>query len=270
MTALCRRFDTEGLTALESGRPLPTHFQECGVCIRRRVEFERMATELARADRIPAPAAAWRARVRAVLDVPERQPRRSRRWLMAVATATTVPVFVGLALLVGRLNGADRVFATLMAEPRQHEWRVTLPVADRYRPYSPARSPREPTTVTVDLGPVDEAGDWRSLATAQLLVGMLGQAEGNFAALPETADSLNDRAAILIEREQPAEAIAVLKRALEQAPRHVQATWNMAVALEKQGDREGAARRYEQAAALAEPGWSDEAEARAARLRGLR
>ena len=158
------------------------------------------------------------------------------------------------------------MFAALDRRPRTQPWRLSNPLADRHRPRETYRGPGDTPALAVDLEPLERAGDPHLLAAAQLLAGMREQAEARLSTLPSSPDVLNDRAAVLLDRGKPAEALALLEQARSLAPQHAQATWNTAVALRALGRTADARAWFERAARGGDPAWAAEARAEAAAL----
>src|SRR5207253_2896437 len=84
---------------------------------------------------------------------------------------------------------------------------------------------------------------------------------------PSSPDVEVDRAVAALQLGQRDEALARLDAVLRDAPRHAQARWDRALVLRDLGLPLAAAAEFDAVAALGEPGWSDEARARAADLR---
>jgi tetratricopeptide (TPR) repeat protein len=160
----------------------------------------------------------------------------------------------------------------LMAEKeRRIEMRLVYAPVDRHRPPSarkargegsPAANP--PQDVLAEL---ERKGDAPGLAAAYLLRDDPGLADRALAALeplPSTPEVETHRAAALLVKELPGEALRHLERALAGPPPGLpQALWNRALALKALELRRTAARDFEAVAALQEPGWSAEARTRA-------
>src|SRR5690606_30704456 len=78
----------------------------------------------------------------------------------------------------------------------------------------------------------------------------------------------SDRALLSLVDGDPAAALIAATAVLDAEPDHRQAQWNRALALRDLGLPLTAAAAFEEVAGAGEPGWADEATARAARLRG--
>ena len=113
----------------------------------------------------------------------------------------------------------------------------------------------------------EEDRDWRGLATAHLLRGEYSQAKRALERLPRTADVENDLALATWGHGNVSAALAATERALELEPNHVQALWNRALLLKELGLTLASASTFERVAALAGPGWREEARDAAAAQR---
>jgi tetratricopeptide (TPR) repeat protein len=196
--------------------------------------------------------------------------RRRRRGLLAAVSG--VAFAAAATILLTRAPPPAAPLAALLDGPyRSIEGRLAYPGADGYRPLSRLRGGPEPAAPRADrtaaLARLEESGDHHGLGVGLLLEGQLEQAARQLAAAPPSPQVLSDSAALALERGQAREALALADRALALQPRHPQATWNRAVALELQGQRDQAAAAFDAVAALGEPGWTDEARRRAGDLR---
>jgi len=92
----CRRFEADGLLALEQGRPLDEHFHACGECRAALAAHQGLRRELSSLEPLEPPAG-WEERVWARLDrsAPAAATRPWRTWAAAgLATAALVLVLV--------------------------------------------------------------------------------------------------------------------------------------------------------------------------------
>jgi tetratricopeptide (TPR) repeat protein len=156
------------------------------------------------------------------------------------------------------------------APTRMLEARLSYPAADHHRPYGPMRG-TDSTPEALPLRPLAEMferGELRGVAAAYALRGDWQQAEAFLEKEKPSADRNNDRAVLAMSRHVYPEALSLLDAALREQPRHPQALWNRGLVLREMGQREQAAASFDAVAALNEPGWSDEARAAAALLRG--
>jgi tetratricopeptide (TPR) repeat protein len=199
--------------------------------------------------------------------------RVSRRGLVTAGGVALAAAAAAVFWLRPARAPGDALVAALADRPyRAQLARLSLPAADRWRPYNPARSGSagEATQAPAEvarLAAVEETGDARALAAAYFLLGLPAQAAAYFAAGDDSADALSDRAAALLERGQLDQADLLLRRALALQPRHGQARWNRALVLRARGDRAGAARLFEELAAGERGGWAEEARTLARDLR---
>lgn len=264
MSELCGNLErfVDGELAPVDAENFRHHLTRCGRCEARLKEL--VALELLAEDAVGAAGDAPASNV-----VPGPPAWRRKTWLMVAPVALAA----GLAalVLVSRPDSRpDTPEAFLARAPtRGLEARVTHPGADRHRPYAVMRSedtPAQPLPMR-EMALLEEAGDDRGVAVAFLLRGELAQASAHLDKLPASPDADTDRAVLALQRGAPEEALALLERALKERPQHPQALWNRGLALQGLGLWLKAAESFEQVAALKEPGWSQEAEERARRLR---
>ncbi|CAM3188559.1 CHAT domain-containing protein [Corallococcus sp. ZKHCc1 1396] len=188
---------------------------------------------------------------------------------------------VGLVLCVAVGFGAMRAWRQHAPAPdtralwlldlptRPLEVRLSLGAADAHRPYAPPRSP-DTLARPVPLGPLsalEEQGDGHGVAVSYLLHGDTEQALAHLARTAPSPDRDSDQAAALLLRGRHDEALTLLDATLEAVPDHAQARWNRAVLTRDLGLSLVAATTFEQLAAKAEPGWSEEARGQAQSLR---
>ncbi|HZI15047.1 MAG TPA: CHAT domain-containing protein [Myxococcus sp.] len=242
------------------------HLAQCGPCEERLTELlaMEMVDDDARRASEALPAASTPAAPVRALPV-----WRRKTWLMAVPLALAAGLAT-LMLVPGREPDTAALFLA-QAPTRSLEARVTHPGADRHRPYAVMRSGGSgPQALPLrELARLEDAGDQRGIAIAYLLRGETSQASAILDKLPASADADTDRAVLALQRGAPEEALVLLERALKAEPRHPQALWNQGLALQQLQLPLRAAEAFEQVAALKEPGWSEEAAQRAARLRGV-
>ena len=246
------------------------HLADCAICRAALHDALQLAALEARAQRgAPARQAAPR---------PSRD--RVRRWNQRskLAAAGAVIALAAAAVVVVGLRGgggvalapvAPAVLAT--AETRSIEGRVSYAAADRYRRYSVVRAagPAAPSdAISLDtLARLEQRGDLHGVAAGYLLLGDPARATAYLERAPASADVAADRGFVLLATGHPAEALIALDGVLERVPRHPQALWNRALALRDLGLVRLAAAAFETAAAAAgDPGWADEARARAKAL----
>lgn len=194
------------------------------------------------------------------------RPVWSRRGvLLATAVVGCLAVVVGLAGLrsgPGEPGGEPLAIAPL----RTLEARLSYAGAAHYRPYEVQRSGEGPARDSVPLktlGRMEEAGDFHGLAALYLLRGELGQASDNLRRAPQTPDADSDRAVLALSKGELEEALILIEQVLDAQPRHPQALWNRGLVLHALGLDLLSAQSFREVAALQEPGWSEEARARA-------
>jgi tetratricopeptide (TPR) repeat protein len=222
------------------------------------------------------------ARAAAPVQAAEVPARPARPWKPSLLKSRRVLVFVALGgafaavLLWYRTRGlpADRaLLAELQARPyRSLEARLAVAELSRYRPLSRERGPEEKAVDALTtyrqqgLAALEARGAHQQLGAVYLLGKQFTRAQRALAAAGETPDVRNDRAVLALERGQPAEALALLEGVLAERPTHGPALWNKALALEHLGRREQAIAVLKACAAAGEPGWSQEAVAKARAL----
>jgi hypothetical protein len=197
-------------------------------------------------------------------------PSRPGRPRGRVALVATVAALLALAAAwLSRRPPAAGSLVIAVAETRSFEPRVSWPAADRHRWLLPARGGDRPHEAVppATLAALRNGGDPRALAAAELLAGAPAEAARALARAGDGADVRSDRAAAALAAGQAAEALQLADAALTRQPGHAQASWNRALALRDLGLPLAAAAQLDSVAALGEPGWSDEARARAAVLR---
>jgi cellulose synthase operon protein C len=207
--------------------------------------------------------------------------RRRQRTMIAAGVAVAAAAGVIGWLVMRPARGTERVATAAVVDdvrgalaPRRGlEPRLSWQAVDGHRPYDVARAGGtaggEALSFDV-LARVEALRDPTALFAAQLVVGNLDQAARVLDAAPATAAVASDRAALALVRRDPELAIVHAAAALAQAPDHVQARWNRAIALGELGLDRSAAAELDAIAARGEPGWADEARTRAAALRAQR
>ena len=205
--------------------------------------------------------------------------RRNARVVAPLAMAASL-----CAVFVPRMMPADAdVPAVVFLEnqdARRLEARLSDPRADKHRPYSPMRGPKhggaeiadpaEAGKVTLPLRPLarmEERKDFRGIVAAYVLHGQWQQAQAVLAREPASLARDIDLSVVALQDSRYQDALNLLDPVLRTDPRNPQALWNRAIALRELGQKESAARDFDQVAALGEPGWSDEARKLAGELR---
>jgi hypothetical protein len=177
---------------------------------------------------------------------------------------------VAAALLSWRLyRGRPRDLALALAPTRAIEARLSWPGADRFRPYDDKHvvgHAREAVPIDV-LAALERRGDMRGLAAGWLLAGETERAVGYLERAGASPDVDSDRAVAAQAGGQTEQALSLVDHALAVQPRHAQALWNRALILRQLGLLQSAAKAFDDVAALGEPGWQNEARARALALR---
>jgi hypothetical protein len=165
-----------------------------------------------------------------------------------------------------------RAFAAALSPRRAMAPRLSWPGADHHRPYDTARAggtgERPAETLSFELlASVEKLDDPRAMAAARILRGDTAEARNQLVLAKRSPDADSDRAAIALVEGKAEDALLAASAAVESDPRHVQATWNRALALERLGMPLTAAEAFKAVAARREPGWSQEASDRATALR---
>jgi len=202
------------------------------------------------------------------------RPTRRRPWrIAALAGAAAVAVAAGVVLYL-RNSPAPPAVASLQGElaaTRSLDARLSYPGAERYRQLDVARGAQAPEPISMDrLLELARAKDWHGVAVASLLTGDRERAARAFAQAAATPQIDSDRAALDLMDGSPAafeRALEEVDRALVALPNDAAALWNRALALAGMNLPLAAARELDRVAALDEPGWANEARARAQALR---
>jgi hypothetical protein len=195
---------------------------------------------------------------------------RPRRRVAAIAAA---PIAAAAAWAITWSAGeppvdeAQDMPRLALAPQRAIEARLTWPPLAGHRPYSVARSAGDvgeaaPLSVLADL---EKRGDLRGVGALFLAGGDLQQASIYMERAPGAPGLAADRAALALVRGNPEAALVLADAALANADDPA-ARWNRALALRDLGLPYGAADELRRAADRREPGWADEAKARAAAL----
>ncbi|HEY8206554.1 MAG TPA: CHAT domain-containing protein [Myxococcaceae bacterium] len=236
-----------------------THLVGCADCQRGLVDLMQLAT-LGEEAAVRAAQAPARGKV-----LPFRRPPVV---VMALAASLVLSVVTGAALWRTLSGGSEELWLGGSGS-RLLEARVSRAEADRWRPYGVVRAEKStvPTPSLTDLGALERRGDQLGIAVAYLIRRQPEQAAPYLDKLSPGAEAEVDRAAAALLRDDWLEALEHSDRALGAAPGNAQALWNRALALKGMGLSLTAAAAFDQAADLGEPGWSDEARARAASLR---
>lgn len=227
----------------------------------------------------PSPGSGSGARDGTLVDLGAYRARRLRR-VMSVAVPLVVVAAAAVVVLAvyrrpspaTRRPDPSQLLASLLGPTRAMEGRVSYPGADGYRPYDIPRGTAQPPVETIPLALMAEMearGDVHGVAVARLLGGDVRRAELELERTADSAATLSDRALAALLGGDAGRALTLLDAALALAPRHAQALWNRGLALEASSLWLEAARAFDMVAELGEPGWSEEARTRAARLRQM-
>lgn len=189
-----------------------------------------------------------------------RAPSRAR-W---VAGAMAVAAIVVVVLFALRRSPPQ---ALVLADTRTVEARLTAPAFDHHRPYRVGRDASARELVPIEaLAELEHSGDRAGLAAAHVVGGDMARATAVLEAMPPSPSRDSDLAAVALAAD-PARALRLADAALAAAPDLAAAHWNRALALRALDLPLAAAAEFDAVAARGEPGWADEARARAAALR---
>ncbi len=172
----------------------------------------------------------------------------------------------------GMREGSDEQEASWIAPgaARTMEARLSHPGADRHRPYhAEVRGQRGAfTRVPIEvLARMEKQGDLRGLAALYLLQGAPDLASSYLEQAGDSPEVFNDQAVITLAKGDAVSALTLLDQALQRQPRLAQALWNQGLALRELELWASSAKAFEAVAAQGEPGWADEARARAQAMR---
>ncbi|RKH53700.1 hypothetical protein D7X55_23860 [Corallococcus sp. AB049A] len=281
MNAHCTRLHLfmDGELSESDAEGFRNHLPRCAACeggLRDLLQLELLAARALSTGAVEAPAAKPEGNNVVALSS---WVRRNARVVAPLAMAASL-----CAVFVPRMMPSDAdVPAVVFLEnqdARRLEARLSDPRADKHRPYSPMRGPRhggaeladpaEAGKVTLPLRPLarmEERKDFRGIVAAYVLHGQWQQAQAVLAREPASLARDIDLSVVALQDSRYQDALNLLDPVLRTDPRNPQALWNRAIALRELGQKESAARDFEQVAALGEPGWSDEARKLAGELR---
>jgi hypothetical protein len=194
--------------------------------------------------------------------------RQRRVQLAAVAMAVAASAAIYLALPHRGAPVAHDAVAVVLAPRRAVEARLAWPGAAGYRAYDVPRAGEPPheSIAMVSLAALETRGDVHGLGALQLLNGERRQAARQLERAGDSADVLADRAALALADNQPEQALSLADAALDKAAGHAAAMWNRGLALRDLGLSRAASVAFREVAKRGEPGWSTEAQQRAASL----
>lgn len=258
MSAPCEQIErfADGELAPDEAETFRQHLLDCDRCkaeLGNLLQLKMMASR--HAERQPAPA----------LPAPPWWSFSSR-WSVATAVGAACAALLAVGVLM-RPRG-PRTDPWLMSEPeRRLEMRLAIVAADHHRPLASRKMGQSPSQAGAKLPlealtELERNGDAAGLAAAFLArndKSLVDQAEAYLAPLPSTPGNETLRATALLIKGAPAEALRHLERALDQDPKFAPALWNKALALRDLDLLDAAALTFREAAALGEPGWSEEA-----------
>ncbi len=260
----------DGELAAEEAEAFRAHLGACEDCA-------RSMAELAELEGI---VSAHRAEVREQIRIVQPAPApvvvpmaSHRRWKILVPAAASLVAAAAAAWLVLGKHAAPPVaeapLALLDAPSRSLEPRLAYGPADRYRPYDVQRSadgPRGEHVSLEALAQLEKKKDYTGLAAGFLLSGDRSRAREALDHEGKSVEADVERAALAYEQGKLEDALALLDPIVEKDPKNAAAQWNMGLVLRDMQLDLPAAESFEKVAALGEPGWSDEANARAKAL----
>jgi hypothetical protein len=190
--------------------------------------------------------------------------RRGVRLASAVvAAAAAVMLYVATRPRGETPPGAQLALAPKRVVEARLSWGPTMP----HRPYDVPRDGAVREQIALDvLAAIERSGDVHGVGALALLDGDRRRAASSLDKAGDGADVLADRAALALIEGTPERAIILADAARAKQPGHPAATWNRALALRDLGLTRAAAAGFREVAAKAEPGWADEAKARAIAL----
>jgi hypothetical protein len=209
--------------------------------------------------------------------VPEASPSffsRLGSWKFWGIAALAAPALALLVLMLANRSTqvTPREDVWLVQRPKRLlEARVSHPGADRYRPLGPVMMGGTKASEGLPHGDMAllEEHDPHGVVAVYLVrsnEGLAAQALAELEKLGQSPDLASDRAVALMLLGDNQKALWLLEEVLQKNPRHPQALWNRGLLLSKLHLHQQAAQAFSEVAALKEPGWSEEATARAEAL----
>lgn len=231
------------------------HLATCATCQTELAEILQLDVAVRAASRMRA----------AVVPIAWYRRRTVQVALLAAAAAAAVVVLV---VTGGRTPDPPAPLQIALAPKRVLEARLSWGPAANHRPYDVPRAgdQRHEAIGLATLAEIEQRGDVHGVGVLALLDGDHNHAASYLEKAGESADVLADRAALALTEGHPEQALAWLDAALVRTPGHPAATWNRALALRDLSLVRAAAVAFREVAARHEPGWADEATARAAAL----
>jgi tetratricopeptide (TPR) repeat protein len=257
--SICGKADAyvEGLLSPSEEQAFLAHITGCARCQQDLEEDTQLRALEDQLRRVPEPRIA--------------PPRPRRRRVLVAALSAMAAAAILLVYLASRSREPQPGAAPLLALAAQRtiEGRLSYAAADRYRPYDVARGG---TGAAGDITPpekiaeLSQRGDTHGVASAYLLAGDYGHAAEYLKRTPSSPDVDSDRALLKLLDGRPEDALDILDEVLRRVPQHPQALWNRGLALQQLGLSLAAAESFTRVADI-DPGWREEAQARATKLR---
>lgn len=107
-TAICDRFERDGILRIERGEPLDPHFDDCSSCADARHKYERILAAMPHAEPDVAPMIGWQARVLRASDTSEGQARRKAPATRPLAPELALSIGVAALLVAGSVGVGGR------------------------------------------------------------------------------------------------------------------------------------------------------------------
>ncbi|HYH98601.1 CHAT domain-containing protein [Hyalangium sp.] len=266
MDSLCDKAGlfVDGELPTETAEAFRQHLPDCARCqheVNRLLQFDLLGHDHVRLGAAQAPPGRSRLPVSSLW-------RRPVLWVGASLAAILLAV-VAVRLRAPAGLGSD----VWLAERPQRllEARLSHPAADRHRPPAARMmgGDRSSDALPFEDLAVLEKSDPQGLAAAYLVRDdpkLVDLALQRLEGLGRSPGLESDRAAAMLLKGEPHEALRRVEGVLAEHPRHPQALWNRGLALRELGLPLLAARSFTEVASLKEPGWSEEAAQKAESL----
>ncbi len=111
----CKRFENEGLLALERGEPLDTHFSQCEICIEERRKYDSLKTQLSQSTPHKSPSKGWEEKVfEQIQTEAKEQNKDNKRWWPALAASLVGLSVIAISIFQSRSPYTDTYVQTLV------------------------------------------------------------------------------------------------------------------------------------------------------------
>jgi hypothetical protein len=269
----CDRIDAyfDGELSVADARAFREHLGSCRSCPGELLELAKLEALVgSHAEALRAGPGSGAARV--VVPIAVRSRRRGPVPALAAFMALAAAAAWVLVLRPpGASTGPAEGSVALIESPtRSLEARLAYGDADHFRPYDVARSAsstRGEHASLEALARLEKRRDFEGVAAGMVLGNDLDRADEYLARAGESPELDVDRAVVLMQRGKLEDALDRLAPVLDASPANGPALWDQALVLRDLHLDLAAADDFEKVAALGEPGWADEARARARALR---